>query len=113
DGTPVAAWAAHITGNYFSVLRVQATVGRLTQPGDQDLPVAVLSHAFWESRFGGDRGVVGKSIRVNGAPFTVIGVAPPGFHGTRLFTFAPELWLPIGMYAQTIPGSGDLLQSRE
>ena len=112
DGTPVAAWAAHITENYFSLLGVRATMGRLTQPGDHSEPVAVLSHAFWQSQFGGDRGVVGKSIRVNGAPFTVIGVAPPGFHGTRLFTFAPALWLPIGMYAQTLPGSGDLLHDR-
>jgi predicted permease len=113
DGTPVAAWAAHITDNYFSVLRAQASVGRLTQSGDQDIPVAVLSHAFWQGQFGGDRGIVGKSIRVNGAPFTVIGVAPPGFQGTRLFTFAPALWLPIGMHAQTLPGTGDLLHDRE
>jgi predicted permease len=56
---------------------------------------------------------VGKSIRVNGAPFTVIGVAASGFHGTRLFTFAPALWLPIGMHAQTLPRSGDLLHDRE
>jgi predicted permease len=113
DGTPVAAWAAHITDNYFSVLRARASLGRLTQSGDQDIPVAVLSHAFWKSQFGGDRGIVGKSIRVNGAPFTVIGVAPPGFQGTRLFTFAPALWLPIGMHAQTLPGTGDVLHDRE
>jgi predicted permease len=113
DGAPVAAWAAHITDNYFTLLGVRATAGRLTQPGDHATPVAVLSHAFWQSQFGGDRGVVGKSIRVNGAPFTVIGVAPPGFHGTRLFTFAPALWLPIGMHAQTLPRSGDLLHDRD
>ncbi len=113
DGTPIAAWAVHITDNYFSVLAVRATLGRLTRTGDRDLPVAVLSHAFWKGHFGGDRAVVGKSIRVNGAPFTVIGVAPPGFHGTRLLTFAPALWLPIGMHAQTLPGSGDLLHDRQ
>jgi predicted permease len=113
DGTPVAAWAAHITDNYFTLLGVRATVGRLTQPGDHAAPVAVLSHAYWQTQFGGDRGVVGKAIRVNGAPFTVIGVAPPGFHGTRLFTFAPTLWLPVGMHAQTLPRSGDLLHDRQ
>jgi len=113
DDAPVAAWAAHITDNYFTLLGVRATMGRLTQLGDHAAPVAVLSHGFWQSQFGGDRSVVGKSIRVNGAPFTVIGVAPPGFHGTRLFTFAPALWLPIGMHAQTLPGSGDLLHDRE
>ena len=113
DGTPLAAWAAHITDNYFTLLGVRPTVGRLTQPGDNATPVAVLSHAFWQSQFGGDRDIVGKSIRVNGAPFTVIGVAASGFHGTRLFTFAPALWLPIGMHAQTLPRSGDLLHDRE
>jgi predicted permease len=113
DGTPIAAWAAHITDNYFTLLGMRATVGRLTQSGDLATPVAVLSHAFWQNQFGGDRSVIGKSVRVNGAPFTVIGVAPPGFQSTRLFTFAPALWLPIGMYAQTLPGSGDLLHDRE
>jgi len=113
DGTPVAAWAAHITDNYFTLLGARATVGRLTQRGDHAAPVAVLSHAFWESQFGGDREIVGKAIRVNGAPFTVIGIAPRGFQGTRLFTFAPALWLPIGMHAQTLPRSGDVLNDRE
>jgi len=113
DGTPVAAWAAHITDNYFSLLGSRAIIGRLTQPGDNATPVAVLSHAFWQSQFGGDRDIVGKPIRVNGAPFTVIGVAARGFQGTRLFTYAPALWLPIGMHAQTLPRSGDLLRDRE
>ena len=109
---PIASWAAHVTDNYFTLLGVRAAVGRLTRPGDHDAPVAVLSHAFWQSQFGGDPAMVGKSIRVNGAPFTVIGIAPPNFHGTRLFTFAPGVWLPIGRHAQTLPGSGDLLHDR-
>ena len=112
DGTPVGAWAVHTTDNYFSLLGIRAAVGRLTRPGDHDTPVTVLSHTFWRTHFGGDPAIVGKAIRVNGAPFTVIGVAPPGFSGTRLFTFAPALWLPIGMHAQTLPGSGDLLHAR-
>src|SRR5688572_8319442 len=113
DGTPVGAWAAHTTDNYFSLLGLRPAVGRLTRPGDHDTPVTVLSQAFWQTHFGGDPAIVGKAIRVNGAPFTVIGVAPPGFAGTRLFTFAPALWFPIGMHAQTLPGSGDLLHFRE
>jgi len=113
DGTPVAAWAAHITDNYFTLLGARATVGRLTQPGDNGTPVAILSHAFWQSQFGGDRDIVGKPIRVNGAPFTVIGVAARGFQGTRVFTYAPALWLPLGMHAQTLPRRGDLLHDRE
>jgi len=113
DGTPVGAWAAHTTDNYFSLLGLRPAVGRLTRPGDHDTPVTVLSHAFWQTHFGGNPAIVGKAIRVNGAPFVVIGVAPPGFSGTRLFTFAAALWFPIGMHAQTLPGSGDLLHIRE
>ena len=112
-GMPVATWATHVTDNYFTLLGVRAAVGRLTRPGDRDVPVAVLSHAFWQNQFGGDPAIIGKSIRVNGAPFTVIGVAPPRFHGTRLLTFAPGIWLPIGLHAQTLPGSGDLLNDRD
>jgi len=113
DGTPVGAWGAHTTDNYFTLLGLRAVAGRLTRSGDHDTPVTVLSHAFWRTHFGSDPAIVGKAIRVNGAPFTVIGVAPPAFSGTRLFTFAPALWFPIGMHAQTLPGSGDLLHFRE
>jgi predicted permease len=112
EGAPIAAWAAHTSDNYFSLLGLRPTLGRLLQSGDVRAPVAVVSHAFWTRSLGADPRIVGKTIRVNGFPFTVIGVAPASFHGTRLFTFAPEIWLPIGMHAVALPGSGDVLHDR-
>jgi macrolide transport system ATP-binding/permease protein len=112
EGQPVAAWAAHTTDNYFSLLGLRSVLGRLLQRGDTRAPVAVLSHAFWTRSFGADPAIIGKKIQVNGFPFTIIGVAPANFHGTRLFTFAPEVYLPIGMHAVTLPGSGDVLHDR-
>ena len=112
EGQPVAAWAAHTTDNYFTILGLYSPLGRLLQRGDMRAPVAVLSHAFWMRSFGADRAIVGKKIDVNGFPFTVIGIAPASFHGTRLFTFAPEIYLPIGMHAVTLPGYGDVLHDR-
>jgi putative ABC transport system permease protein len=92
-----------VTGNYFSVLGVKATMGRTLLPeDDQSLgahPVAVLSHDLWQRRFGGDQSVVGKSVSLNGYTFTIIGVAPEGFRGTGLQTVL-ELWVPILMYRQ-------------
>ena len=57
-------------------------------------PYIVLTHAFWHSHFQDDRGVIGRVVRVNKHPFTIIGVAPPGFHGTLSF-FNPDLFVPI------------------
>ena len=112
-GAAIGAWAAHVSENYFSLLGVRPHVGRLFRTGDQRLPIAVVSHDFWQHQLGGYDDIVGKVIRVNGAPFAVVGVAPRDFHGTRLLTFAPSLWLPIGMHAQTLPWAGDLLHDRE
>jgi hypothetical protein len=71
-----------VSGDFFSGLGVEAMIGRsITRTDDQAgaSPVATISHSFWVSRLGGDPLVVGKAIRVNGAPFTVVGVAPPEF----------------------------------
>ena len=103
------AWGELVTSNYFSVLGVQPAVGRLFGPADDhgpgSMPYAVLSHAYWQSRFAADPRVVGQSIRLNGHPFTVVGVAPSGFTDTRLFAFLPDAWVPLPMHAQIIPGS--------
>jgi predicted permease len=76
-----------VTDNYFSVLGVQPAAGRLIQPNEGrargDAPVLVLAYAYWQSRFGGDLSVLGRSIRLNGRPFTIIGVASPAFRGTE------------------------------
>lgn len=96
------------TGNYFDVLGVRPAMGRFfhheddLQPGAS--PYAVLSYGSWQSRFGGDRDIVGKTIRINRQPYTVLGVAPPEFHGTEIF-YWPEVWVPMMMQAQIEVGN--------
>jgi predicted permease len=109
---PLATWAQHTSDNYFSTLGVTPALGKFFEPGDLYAPVVVLSDALWSSRFGRDRGVVGRALRINGNPFTIIGVAPAQFTGTRLFAYDPALWIPVGMHAQTIPSSAGMLEQR-
>ena len=74
-----------VSGDYFEVLGVQPAVGRLLSRGDEQTPgahpVVVLSHGYWQRRFGGDRAIVGQSVTINNHPMTVVGVSPQGFHG--------------------------------
>lgn len=96
-----------ISGNYFPVLGLQPFMGRLLGPADDATPganyVAVLSHAFWESRLGSDKSVIGKSMVVNGTPMTIIGIGPRGFSGTTLGS-KPFVFVPISMRAVLNPG---------
>ena len=95
-----------VTGNYFQVLGVRPVRGRLFGPEDDQVPgaspVIVISHNLWQRRFGGADAVVGRSVKVNGAPFTIIGVAPAGFHGVNSL-FGPDGWVPTMMYRQVLP----------
>ena len=83
-------WGYLATGNYFDVLGVQPALGRFFHADDdrvlRQAPYAVLSHASWRSRFGGDPDIVGHTIRIKNLPFTVLGVAPEGCRGTELFS---------------------------
>jgi predicted permease len=111
-GAPAVVWAGHVDAGYFTLLGVRPAAGRMLRVDDLREPVVVLGDAIWRTRFAGDPGIVGRTIRVNGGVFTVVGVAPPEFLGTRLFTYAPALWLPVGMHERTIPRSGGLLENR-
>src|SRR6202049_2235202 len=95
---PSRAWAFQVTGNYFDVLGIQPYLGRVIHPSDEhgpnSAPYIVLTYAYWHSHFQDDRGVVGRVLQVNKHPFTVIGVAPPGFRGTVLI-FSAEVFVPI------------------
>ena len=85
DGQAEVANGQAVTGNYHCGLGVQPLLGRLLTDEDDKpaaTPVAVLSHRYWQKRFGGDAAVVGKQINLNNRAFTVIGVTPPGFDGT-------------------------------
>ncbi|HEX2444686.1 MAG TPA: ABC transporter permease [Vicinamibacterales bacterium] len=96
-----------VSGTYFQVLGVTPAAGRLLTPDDDKAPgghpVVVLSHGFWTSRFAGDRSIVGKSMVVNGHPFTVLGVAQAGFEGVELGE-PTQIFVPTMMKAQVTPG---------
>src|SRR5439155_1366084 len=87
-----------VSGNYFDMLGVQPAQGRLFHASDEhgpnSAPYIVLSNDFWRSRLGSDPGLVGSKVEINKHPFTVLGVAPPGFHGIDAFLW-PDFWMPI------------------
>lgn len=104
-----------VSSNYFQVLGVQPAAGRAfgaeqAAPGGE--AVVVISHALWHRRFGGDPGIIGKAIRVNARPFTVIGVAPQGFSGAFRGLLA-DVWVPaslgsmVGFDASALTERGD------
>ena len=107
-------WGYEATGNYFSMLGVNPLLGRFFGPEEDDKPgahpVLVISYGFWKSHFAGDPNVIGKRIKVNGLPFTIIGVAPTSFHGTELIVTA-AYWAPMSMELQIEPGN-DWLKAR-
>jgi putative ABC transport system permease protein len=103
-----------VSGNYFNVLGVLAQVGR-TFDGREDAapgvaPIAVISDAYWTRRFARDRGVVGRTLVVNRAALTIVGIAPPGFAG-EIVGQATELWIPITMQPVLMPNQ-HFLQDR-
>lgn len=108
ESVPVRTWGYLATGNYFDVLGIKPYLGRFFHQ-EEDLHAgasryAVLSYGSWRGRFGGDPAIVGKAIRINRQPYTVLGVAPREFHGTELF-YWPEVWVPMMMQAQIEPGN--------
>jgi putative ABC transport system permease protein len=103
-----------VTGNYFDVLGVTIAIGRAFSP-DEDrstapVRVVVLSHAAWTNRFGGQASVVGRTISVNGNPYTIIGVAPRGF-ASPIVGRAPEMWAPAALQPELRPPSAGLRRS--
>ena len=92
-----------VTGSYFPLLGVRPFRGRLLEPDDDGAPgaspVAVVSHAFWATRLGGDPGTVGSSISIQGIPFTIVGIAEPSFRGHTV-DIPVDLWVPMAMQEQ-------------
>jgi predicted permease len=100
---PEAVWLDEVSGNFFDVVDVQPYIGRFFHAADEhgsnSAPYMVLTHAFWHSHFQDDRHVVGRVVQVNKHPFTIIGVAPPGFRGT-LMMFSPAFFVPLVNHQQ-------------
>ena len=104
-----------VSGNYFDVLGLQPALGRLFVASDDLVPdanpVAVLSFSYWQRRFGSDPGILNQNILVNGHPFTVVGVAPPGFRSVVMGD-TPDVFAPMMMKSEIVPGSKDLNDRR-
>ncbi|HYK90774.1 MAG TPA: ABC transporter permease [Acidobacteriota bacterium] len=103
-----------VSGTYFPVLGVGAAAGRTFTPADDLVPgghpVAMLSYAYWKSRFAGDGDTVGKTVIVNGHPMTVVGIAQQGFEGVEL-GYRTQVFVPVMMKAQMTP-QWDALKDR-
>jgi predicted permease len=114
EGTTNAARplrSEYVTGNYFGTLGVRALGGRVFTPADDQAsapPVAVISHHIWQSDYGADPSAIGSTFAIDGHPFTVVGVTPPGFFGETLRGDPPDIWLPV-QQEPMIAGDGALL----
>jgi predicted permease len=112
---PSIPWIYEVSGNYFDTLEVQPELGRVFHAADEhgpnSAPYIVLGHAFWQSRFQGDPGVIGRVVRINKHPFTIIGVTPATFGGTLLF-FSPDFYTPM-VNSEQIDGISNLNNRRE
>jgi predicted permease len=97
NGTASIARAELVSGDYFETLGLKAALGRTMQPADEvpgAAPVAVLSYAYWTNAFGASPSVIGKTIHLNSAPFTIVGIADPRF--TRLTPGkTQDMWVPL------------------
>jgi len=112
DGQTDTASALLVTGNYFDALGVPPLVGRTLSPGDdapQARQVVVISHRYWQRRFAGEPGIVGKAIEINRIPVVIVGVTPPGFHGIRI-SETSDVTLPMTMAPETTGDPGRLQQ---
>ncbi len=103
EGQPDAVFGQVVSGNYFDVLGMAPSAGRLLNAADDRTdatPAAVISHALWQRRFAGARDTIGKTITINGLPFTIVGVLPRGFAGTMQITDQYDITLPMAWYGQ-------------
>jgi predicted permease len=115
EGVPERAWAEMVSGNYFSMLGVEALRGRTFAadegwvPGKD--PLVVLSYKFWQKRFGGDPAIIGRAVQVNNHAFTIIGVAPESYRGAYYF-LEPDFYLPLTTMGLLDPTQSDDLNKR-
>ena len=94
---PEEVYGEMVSGNFFAGLGVQPILGRAFTPEDEftHAPIAVLRYAWWKGRFGGERDALGKTLYIKGVPFTIVGVAPPGFSGVDPVHPSMDFWIPL------------------
>jgi predicted permease len=89
-----------VSGTYFSLFGLRPFAGRLLTASDDVRnapPVAVMSYRVWQQQYGGDRAILGSQFIIEGAPFTIVGIAPPGFFGAEMRPDPPDFWMPLAM----------------
>jgi predicted permease len=87
-----------VSGNYFAMFGIRPYAGRLLMPVDDQPgapPVAVMSYSSWQRAYGADPSVIGSIFNINGKPFAVVGITPPGFFGHALRSTAPDFYVPL------------------
>jgi predicted permease len=106
QGEPRMVVAQIVSGNFFATLGVKPAPGRAFLPSEDSAlgasPVAVIGQGLWARRFGRDPNVTSRKLEINGHPFDIVGVAPPGFQGLDTL-MAADIWIPMAMYAQVYP----------
>src|SRR5271170_4876152 len=115
DGKADRVMTNYVSGNYFSALGLKPALGRLILPSEGEVPgadpVMVLGYSYWQTRFGGDPGIVGRKVSVDGQPITIVGVAPKDFVGVYPI-LSVQGYLPMGM--ATIAGNpSDFMTNRQ
>jgi predicted permease len=114
EGGSDIVWGEVVTGDYFDVLGLTPEAGRFFGPAEADdgpgAPTLIISDRLWRSRFG-RADVVGRGVRLNGIAFTIAGVAPPRFLGTRIFSYSPDMWIPVSAFVGSLGNTG-LLDNR-
>jgi predicted permease len=113
DGQAEIADGQLISGNYYAGLGLRPFQGRTITTADDRAeagPVAVITYRYWQRRFGLDPAVVGKTVQVNGVPFTIVGITPPGFNGALQVGQSADLSIPIAMEPRLRPGNSNLSQ---
>lgn len=105
-GEPERVWGQAVTANFFDVARLRMAAGRGFTPEEEHLPVVVLSRRLWQRRFGADPEIAGKSVRLSGRPYTVVGVAPAGFRGLDIILDA-QFWVPLDNIDQLLPNTAN------
>lgn len=104
-----------VSGNYFSMFGLHAYLGRtFTNADDQpNAPsVAIISYRAWQQKYGADPSVAGSVFSINGKPFTVVGITPPGFYGDKLSATPPDFYLPLATEPQ-VKGTSSLLKDAD
>jgi predicted permease len=86
-----------VSGNFFSGLQVQPIVGRGFTLNDESThaPIAIINYAWWKGRFAGNKDILGRTFYIKGIPFTIVGVAPPGFNGVDPVHAVMDFWIPL------------------